>query len=193
MYYQKYSKKVVNDYGLLSNGFMRGCLKRYIILYSLFSFFIVGGVFGLFPSVAYADILYLNGDSNYPVTYYHVDYREYIDLSSCTFVYNNDDSYEFAVGYMGVDMSDLNNNKYHIRYYRQMKDGNSLPQYLDKNGDKWISIPRFNYDEILDYMRSNGYGGYINTYHAYEYFMFKAAYKQLWNVEYKDELNGQSI
>ncbi|WP_154651167.1 hypothetical protein [Propionispira raffinosivorans] len=130
----------------------------------------------------------MNDDPNFPVSYYHANYREYVDLNSCAFIFNNADEYEFAVGYVGVVIG--GGSSYHIRHYRQLKDGHSLPQFYNENKNQWIAIPLYHYSEIEMYITSHGYLGYINDYHAYSYYMFKYAYKQLWGVEYSDELNG---
>ena len=54
-----------------------------------FHTFLTAAAFALFflvqPHTASASLQYLDDDPNYPVSYYHANYREYVDLSSCTF------------------------------------------------------------------------------------------------------------
>ena len=54
-----------------------------------FHTFLTAAAFALFflvqPHAASASLQYLDDDPNYPVSYYHANYREYVDLRSCTF------------------------------------------------------------------------------------------------------------
>ncbi len=43
------------------------------------------------PSNTLAAVSFLDDDPNYPATYYHANYREYVDLSSCDWNDTHDD------------------------------------------------------------------------------------------------------
>ena len=147
-----------------------------------FHTFLTAAAFALFflvqPHTASASLQYLDDDPNYPVSYYHANYREYVDLSSCTFSDEDPDYYTYATGY--------------VAYYRdaESKDGGSNPQFYSARG-QWLSMPVFDYDEIWRYIKSRGYTGYIDDYHAYPYYMFKIVYQKTRGVEYPDNLHGQ--
>lgn len=144
------------------------------------------------PHTASASLQYLDDDPNYPVSYYHANYREYVDLSSCTFSAEDPDYYTYATGYVAYYRdADGSFREYRIRQYRQSKDGGSNPQFYSAQG-RWLSMPAFDYDEISRYIQSHGYTGYIDDYHAYPYYMFKIVYKKTRGVEYPDNLHGQT-
>ena len=121
---------------------------------------------------ASASLQYLDDDPNYPVAYYHANYREYVDLSSCTFSAEDADYYTYATGYVAYYRDpDGTFREYRIRQFRQAKDGGSNPQFYSANG-RWIAMPTFDAGEISRYIQQHGYMGYIDSYHPYAYYMF---------------------
>lgn len=141
-----------------------------------------------FNSHCYAVEKFLNGDTNYPRSYGHANWHQYVDLKSCRFVYNNNFSYEMAVGYVELYI-DVNKSVYRIKYFRQNKDGYSLPQ-VSSDGNNWTTIPSWRNEEAVNRsMDPNQGGSYYNFERIYlpaSYHMFKMAYKELWGVEYAD-------
>ena len=138
-----------------------------------------------------AAVNYMDNDQNYPATYYHANYREYVDLSSCSFNNEHDDYDVYSTGYVACTLaSEGESRKYLTRTFRLVKDGNEPPQFYDAKTQDWITIPVYDRDEIQRYKKNKGYLGYIEHYHAFEYFMFKAVYKETRGEEYPDNLEG---
>ena len=175
-------------------------VKKLYLVFSLLTVFFVTtpqaitrvqavGYYG--EAVSNNDIPYFNDDANYPMVYVYHGYREYLDLSSCTFVSNTKDSYEFAACYVNTNVQFLPETvqKTDTIYFRQKKDGKSLPQYYDDKTQKWITIPAYYYNEV----EKLSYSAYIGRWHPYQYFAFKMIYKQLFEVEYADNMNGHTF
>ena len=133
---------------------------------------------------------FLDGNLNYPFSYGHANWWEYVDLKSCHFVHNDSYSYEMAVGYISeIEGGGGRNRLYKVMYFRQVKDGYSLPQFND--GEKgWKTIPSWKNKEAVQRSMNPDYGGcwqnYFFTFLPDKYYMFKIAYKKLWGVEYAD-------
>ena len=60
---------------------------------------------------------YLDGNSNFPLSWGHAGYFEYVDLTSCTFVSNEGNFYEIAANYIGY--SRMYGKTYGTRHFRQ--------------------------------------------------------------------------
>ncbi len=143
------------------------------------------------PSRALATVHFMDSDPNYPATYYHANYREYVDLSSCDWNDTNDDYDVYSTGYIACTLaSEEESRKYLTRSFRQVKDGSEPPQFYNAKTQEWITIPIYDRDEIQRYKKYKGYLGYIERYHAFEYFMFKVVYKETRGEEYPDNLDG---
>ena len=169
--------------------------KQNVCPLSFYTFFTVAAFALLFLaqfSTASASLQYLDNNPNYPVSYYHANYREYVDLTSCTFSAEDENYYTYATGYIAyVRDPDGDSRVYRLRQFRQAKNGGENPQFYS-NGGKWVSIPAFDHGEISRYIKSHGYMGYIDDYHPYAYYMFKLVYKQTRGVDYPDNLNGDT-
>ena len=134
----------------------------------------------------------LDDNPNYPATYYHANYREYVDLSSCAWDDTLNDYDVYTAGYIAYTFSpEGESRRYLTRSFRQVKDGSEPPQFYNAHTQEWITIPVYDRNEIRQYKMDKGYLGYIEHYHAYEYFMFKAVYKKTRGVEYPDNLEGE--
>ena len=149
-------------------------------------------LFLMHPSTTLAAVNNLDDNPNYPATYYHANYREYVDLSSCAWDDTLDDYDVYSAGYIAYTFSpEGESRRYLTRSFRQVKDGSEPPQFYNANTQEWITIPVYDRNEIRQYKMDNGYLGYIEHYHAYAYFMFKAVYKETRGVEYPDNLEGE--
>ena len=149
-------------------------------------------LFLMHPSGALAAVNHLDDNPNYPATYYHANYREYVDLSSCAWDDTLDDYDVYSAGYIAYTFSpEGESRRYLTRSFRQVKDGSKPPQFYNAHTREWITIPVYDRNEIRRYKQENGYLGYIEHYHAYAYFMFKAVYKETRGVEYPDNLEGE--
>ena len=138
-----------------------------------------------------AAVRFMDNDSNYPVTYYHANHKEYVDLSSCNWNDTHDDYDVYSTGYIAcVFDTEGENQKYLTRSFRQVKDGSEPPQFYNSNTQEWVTIPLYDLNKVQKYKQENGYIGYIEHYHAFEYFMFKAVYKETRGKEYPDNLEG---
>ncbi len=148
-------------------------------------------LFIVIPSSTFAAAHFMDDDSNYPATYYHANYREYVDLSSCDWNDTNDDYDVYSTGYISCTLTpEGESRKYLVRSFRQVKDGNEPPQFFNADTQVWITIPVYDLDEIQRYKKYKGYLSYIEHYHAFEYFMFKTVYRETRGEEYPDNLEG---
>ena len=153
---------------------------------------LVMALFFINPSSTLAAVNNLDDNPNYPAKYYHANYREYVDLSSCAWDDMLDDYDVYSTGYIAYTFApEGDSRKYLARTFRQVKDGSEPPQFYNATTQKWITIPVYDHNEIRQYKKDNGYLGYIEHYHAYAYFMFKAVYKATRGVEYPDNLEGE--
>lgn len=144
------------------------------------------------PAKAYASNQYLDNDPNYPLSYAHVHYLEYVDLISST--YNDEDSeYDtYATGYVAYSMEKgFNTSSYQTRLFRQIKNQSQNPQVFE-NG-QWVSLPAYNSPEIQAYIKLHGYTKYAERYRPFAYYMFKIIYKQVHEIDYPDGLNGDTF
>lgn len=141
---------------------------------------------------AHASNQYLDNDPNYPLSYAHAHYLEYVDLISSTY---NDESCEYdtyATGYVAYSMEkDFNTSSYQTRLFRQIKNRSQNPQVFE-NG-QWVSLPAYNSPEIQAYIKAYGYAEYVEHYHPFAYYMFKIIYKQVRGTDYPDGLNGDTF
>ncbi len=154
----------------------------------LLAAFLVAGL----PALIFAAPKCMDDDPNYPATYYHGNYREYVDLSSCDWNAENDDYDLYTAGYVGYVLSpDGDSRTYKTRTFRQAKNETAPPQFLNTATKEWVSFPEYDRVAIQQYKKYNGYLGYIENYHAFEYFMFKAVYRETRGEEFEDRLEGE--
>ena len=125
---------------------------------------------------------YWNGDPNYPLAYYHAGANEYVDLSSCTFVYNHPDEYEFAAITVmdGYDWSRTD-----TYYFRQKKDGKSLPEYRENN-ENWKTLPSWKGISLKDELKFDGYMTFASRYAPFAHQVFIIVYEKMWGVTYSE-------
>lgn len=152
-------------------------------------FLAAGGIFLPRAEAAFGLSDPLDGDPNYPLTYSHANSFEYLDLSSCT-VRQEGGDYYYAVGYVSI-LADVegNHSSYKTRCYRLVNDGKMLQ--CSQDGTNWTPIPYYTSAGVRKYIREHGYMEYIRRYHAFAYFMFKRAFRQIYQREYPDGMNGE--
>ena len=129
---------------------------------------------------------YWNGDLNYPHAYGHADAQEYVDLSSCTFVYNRPDEYEFAadVVTVGYDLSQRE-----TYYFRQKKDGKSLPEFRGEGKNwqgSWQTLPSWKGISLNDEYSFGSYKVFTFRYMPVAHQVFIIAYEKMWGVMYSE-------
>ncbi len=123
----------------------------------------------------------------YPASYFHANYREYVDLASCAF--SEDDAFEkYTTGF--IASTEENGQNYRTRSFRLGKDSGKL-EFYDSISQGWIAIPRYRRAEVNRYKEEQGYMGYIEHYHPFEYFMFKVVYRATRGKAYPDDLKGE--
>ena len=141
---------------------------------------------------AHASSQYLDDDPNYPLSYAHAHYIEYVDLISSTY---NDEGSEYdtyATGYVAYSIGEkFNTSSYKTRLFRQIKNQSQNPQFSEDG--QWISLPAYNSPEIQAYIKAHGYAKYVEYYHPFAYYMFKIIYNQVHGTDYLDELNGDTF
>lgn len=151
-------------------------MKKLVMLVFLLAFLCL-------PLTVNARPRYLNDDPNFPLTGGHFDYFEYTDLSSCTVTEENEQYYAISVGY-AVQCKKLGN-PYRIRSFRYWKDGETRPQYYNEDKNEWITIPVLT-PELVKEFRSNpknqSIAAYNARFHPKEFFMLRAALRQLWGI-----------
>ena len=135
---------------------------------------------------------YLDGDTNYPFTYGHGGYFEYIDLSSCTLVKDTHDFYVMAAVMIGkTEDWQHEPRKTWTEYWYQPKDGYSAPSYYDSEKDQWVIMPKpYRQEYLHDYAWQHGYSPMIDHFHLFQYRAFKKAYQKIWGVAYGDGLDS---
>lgn len=129
---------------------------------------------------------YWNGDLNYPCAYYHAGAMEYVDLSSCTFVYDRPDAYEFAANAVTVDRDQAWTTTY---YFRQKKDGKSLPEFRGESKDwqgSWQTLPSWKGISLNDEYSFGGYKAFVFRYVPTAHQVFIIAYEKMWGVTYSE-------
>ena len=147
------------------------------------------GIFGgPLAGISHASGDYWRENPNYPIVGVRTGVNFFIDLSSCTFVCNDAESYEFAcICYKAF--YNVTNNKYDMSnktiYIRQLKDGYSTPEYSWDN----ISWKRMRYitDKYVTELflnRNYSWADLYSNYDMIESKIFRAMYKQLWHVDY---------
>ncbi len=148
-------------------------------------------LFLMHPSSTLAALHFMDNDPNYPATYYHANYREYVDLSSCDWNGTLDEYDVYSTGYIACTLAPEGESRIYLtRSFRQIKDGSEPPQFYNAQTQDWITIPVYDRDEIQRHKKNKGYVGYIEHYHAFEYFMFKTVYRETRGEEYLDNLEG---
>ena len=129
---------------------------------------------------------YLDNEPNYPLSYAHANYREYVDLISCT---HNDESetYEtYAVGYIAYTMDVTGGTStYQTRVFRCRKDRTQNPQVYEN--EEWLTLQSYSESEGQRYIEQYGYTEYIEHYHLYARSMFNIVYEQISGMPYPSD------
>ncbi|WP_315439842.1 hypothetical protein [uncultured Selenomonas sp.] len=155
-------------------------LLRYLSLLVVFT------IIGVSPHVE-AIPQYLDNDPNYPLSYAHVNYREYVDLISCTHNDENETYETYAVAYIAYTMDITGDTRtYQTRVFRCRKDRTQNPQVYE-NGE-WLTLQSYSKSERQKYIDQYGYVEYIEHYHLYARDMFKIVYEQITGAPYPDNL-----
>lgn len=134
---------------------------------------------------------YLNGDKNQPLVWEYNGDAEYAMLDSCKIEHDDDDYYEISIRYIYFyNGSDYGGNAYDTRFFRQVKDGKSLPQYSNDFRKTWITIPSWKDKEAVERAQNPDEGGHYPNfefeYNPRAYYLFCAAYKQAFGKDYTD-------
>lgn len=124
---------------------------------------------------------FLNGDPNYPMSYGHANWWEYVDLSSIVGGEYDGEYYQFAVGYVLERFDSSAGEKVYEYRTRRFRTGmvNSLVQYYVEKKDKWVTIPIQDKQLVSEFIRKNGYSAYEVHFHPEAYRMFQIAYPGL--------------
>ena len=89
---------------------------------------------------------YLDNDPNYPLSYAHANYHEYVDLISCTHNDENETYETYAVGYIAYTMNVTGDTStYQTRIFRCRKDRTQNPQVYE-NGE-WVTLQSYSESE----------------------------------------------
>lgn len=119
----------------------------------------------------------MGGNPNFPAIGGVGGSIDYIDLSSCTFVYDHHDDYEFAANVIHLIRSlDGEKSVTDTWYFKQKKDGSNPLMFCNKS---WVMIPK---PRGIDYYGC--IGTWVKRNMPIERNAFNHIYKQLWGVEY---------
>ncbi|MBR5914547.1 MAG: hypothetical protein IKZ58_09325 [Selenomonadaceae bacterium] len=135
---------------------------------------------------------YLEDDKNIPLTWTYQNDAEYAQLDTCKIIRDDNDSYEISIiyTYCYESESGCTGKIDNYRFFRQNKDGKSLPQYSEDGGKTWITIPSWkDKDAVARMQDSKQCGHYPNFefhYNPRAYYLFCAAYKQAFGKDYTD-------
>ncbi|MBQ6975178.1 MAG: hypothetical protein IJQ16_01310 [Selenomonadaceae bacterium] len=108
---------------------------------------------------------YLNGDKNRLLSWSHDAEAEYAVLDSVKIIRDDKDSYEISIQYEYSYTGDgFGGVHYEIRFFRQNKDGKSLPQYSMDMGNTWIIIPSWKDTDAVKSSQNPEEGGNYNDF-----------------------------
>ena len=124
---------------------------------------------------------FLNGDPNYPMSYGHANWWEYVDLSSIVGGEYDGEYYQFAVGYVLERFDSSSGEKVYEYRTRRFRTGmvDSLVQYYVEKEDKWVTIPIQDKQLVYEFQQKNGFFPYLHHFHPEAYRMFQIAYPDL--------------
>jgi len=148
-------------------------------------------------SVSAATNSFLNDDPNYPWAYGHGGGDEYVQLDSCRIDHVNG-----LDVYISANVIYTFNKKVEDKwrqYWKLHRSCNGNPRFNDlsycnhKTG-KWEHIPYYKSRQFIgDYMDVFGFGTFVMTFHAMEYYPFKVAYRQVYGKVYPDGLSDNEL
>ncbi|MBR5914546.1 MAG: DUF4179 domain-containing protein [Selenomonadaceae bacterium] len=134
---------------------------------------------------------YFKDIQNMPLTWTYQNDAEYAQLDTCQVVHDDNDYYEISIKYTYCyENENCSGDISKYRFFRQNKDGVSLPQYSEDEGKTWITIPSWKDKDAVARMQDpNMCGHYPNFafhYNPRAYYLFCAAYKQAFGKDYID-------
>lgn len=135
-----------------------------------------------FESSRSYDLAYWQGNKNYPYTYFHSGYWEYVDLKSCEIIRKSLEECYFVTKFIGA----MNNVPPKIiktgkTMFRQRKSNNNLPEFYDDEKKVWITLPKYR-----EHLSIEGNAQYINAVLPFKNNMFRIVYRQLFKCDYID-------
>lgn len=87
--------------------------------------------------------IYWQGNKNYPYTYFHSGYWEYVELKSCKIIYRNAVECSFSVKFIGtIENVPPKIIKTGEIMFRQRKSNGNLPEFYDDEKKVWITLPK---------------------------------------------------
>lgn len=127
--------------------------------------------------------IYWQNNKNYPYTYFHSGYCEYVDLKSCEIISQSSEECYFATKFIGA----MNNIppkiiKTGLIKFRQRKNNWNPPEFYDDEKKLWITLPKYR----QEHLRTEGNAQYINAVLPFENKMFRIVYRQLFKCDYID-------
>lgn len=169
-----FAKEVIDDLQMTNTNHQE---KEQITMKKILYGLIAAVCFGIAATAGAAGQRCLNNDPNYPMSYGHANWWEYVDLSSIVGGAYDGEYYQFAVGYVLEYVNHGHDYQYEYRT-RRFRTGmvNSLVQYYVEEKDKWVTIPIQDKQLVSEFIRKNGYAAYEDHFHPEAYRMFQIAY-----------------
>lgn len=164
-------------------------MKKILLLATLILTLSFSGVANAYQSTPFEP--YLNGDKNQPLVWEYNGDAEYAMLDTCKVEHDGADYYEISIKYIYFyNDPDYGGNAYNTRFFRQVKDGVSLPQYSNNFRQTWITIPSWKDKDAVERAQNPNKGGHYPNfefeYNPRAYYLFCAAYKQAFTKDYID-------
>ena len=165
--------------------------SRRVVFGSAIMFFVAV----LFPCLCSAEEpLCLDGNPQYPLIYANAreKSRLYLDLDSCTLISGNKDQFEISAQYINPKSPNADNA---CRFRKNEASGGELQVlksfYRETELVKdWRTIPNPQDREYV--MQRLDEKGSVN-FRLADYYMFKCAYRHLFDVPYKDDVDDDSL
>lgn len=130
---------------------------------------------------------YLDGDKNVELVWNYKGDAEYAVLDSLKIIYNGVDCYEISIKYKHFFHSeDGGGSGFSTRFFRQVKDGMSLPQYSEDLGKTWITIPSWKDKQSVEFDKKMHYPYFAFMYNPRAYQLFCVAYNLAFGKDYTD-------
>ena len=127
--------------------------------------------------------IYWQNNKNYPYTYFHSGYWEYVDLKSCEIISQSSEERYFVTKFIGA----MNNVppkiiKTGLIKFRQRKNNGNLPEFYDDEKKLWVTLPKYRREHLI----AEGNAQYINAVLPFKNNIFRIVYRQLFKCDYID-------
>ena len=131
----------------------------------------------------YDEGIYWQNNKNYPYTYFHSGYWEYVDLKSCEIISQSSEECYFVTKFIGA----MNNIppkiiKTGLIKFRQRKNNRNLPEFYNDEKKMWITLPKYR----REHLKTEGNAQYIIAVLPFQNKMFRIVYRQLFKCDYID-------